>query len=85
MATEHVIIVRRAIRARRGLFTIPDLSIDVGDFHDLSQYVPSGYTVVSSELLGLNTNLATYNTSTMILTGIAGGIMRDLQLSVEVT
>lgn len=84
MPTENVIIVRRAIRADRGLFTIPDLALDVGDTHDMSQYVPPEYTVVSSQMLNLNSSLASYNTSTMILTALAGGTISGMQLQVTV-
>ena len=63
------------------LTTIPNLSVSIGSTHDMSQYINGALErVASSEIVGLNTALATYSHSTKLLTGVAAAqlVVRNL-------
>lgn len=84
---ETRIIVPRATRSPSVLYDIPDITIAVGETHDMSQYINEqpGFDITDSQVLNLNTNIATYDHATKLLTGVAGGTMTGLQYEVTLT
>jgi hypothetical protein len=66
------------------IFDIPDINLDGGQAFDLSVYVknPSNQEISSTRVVNLNTSIASYNSTTMILTGVGSGSMSNLQLGV---
>lgn len=65
------------------LTNIGNITLDIGETHDMSQYIidPTGL-VTDSQFLNLNPAIASYNASTKLLTGVSGGTMTGLQLEV---
>jgi len=63
--------------------TIPGILIAVGQTHNMGQYIiDPNNNVTDSEILDLNTAIATYSSSTKLLTGVAVGVITDLRLRV---
>lgn len=65
------------------LLTIPNIGVEVGNTHDMSQYiVDTGSLITDSQILNINTSFATYSHATKLMTGVAIGLMTNLQLEV---
>ena len=70
------------------LLTIPGILINVGQTSDMSQYIVDtfeGGRITDSQILALNTSIATYSHATKLLTGVAVGTMTGLQLEITYT
>ena len=65
------------------ILTIPNFSITETSTHDMSQYINDPQTLITnSQIIGIDTNVATYSHATLLLTGVAVGSMTNVQLEV---
>ena len=65
------------------LLTIPDISLNQGQTISMSQYIVDNDNVITdSQILNLDTSIATYSHATKLLTGVAAGASLGLQLEV---
>ena len=65
------------------LLVIPDISLGTGQTRDMSQYiVDNTSSITDSQILNLNTNVATYSHATKLLTGSGAGTSTGLRLEV---
>ena len=80
MAQTDVRIIVPTASRQVSISDIPDLSLVIGETHDMGQYING--PVVSSQVLGLNESIATYSDITKSLTAVATGSMTGLQLEV---
>jgi len=63
--------------------TIPAITLGVGETYYVYQFVTDDSNVVTgSQILGIDTGLATYSHATGRITGVATGSMTGLQLEV---
>lgn len=82
--TSNTFFVQVEAALELGLSVIPDISLQTGQTHDMSQYIinPGGLTLTTS-MAGLNSSVATYDDSTRLLTGVAAGFISGASFVVE--
>ena len=76
------VIPPRALRSLTGMHRVPDITLEVGETHDMSQYVGDGVVIDTSQILNLNPAVATYDNATKLLTGVTAGLLSGLQYEV---
>ena len=76
------VIPPRALRSLTGMHRVPDITLDVGETHDMSQYIGDGVVTDTSQILNLNPAVATYDNATKLLTGVTAGLLSGLQYEV---
>ena len=79
------VIPPRALRSLTGMHRVPDITLEVGETHDMSQYVGDGVVIDTSQILNLNPAVATYDNATKLLTGVTAGLLSGLQYEVTTT